>query len=389
MQEHIKISLVIPTRERAETLKYTIQTALNQKLEAYEVIVSDNFSQDNTKEVVDSFDDSRLKYVNTMQRLTMTENFSFGVSQAKGEYIITIGDDDGIMPNAIDELAELIDIYPSMLYFWPRHGYIWPSATGPSRLERIIIEKGSLFKVNLKDRLRSMLQKGICFSSGMPTTYHSATHRSIFDKIKTSTGTYYQTPNPDAFMLLTLPVFSEFATNVGYPLSVNGHSPKSNSGRQLNIDEDTAKKKSGEVEKFIQEFDSYKLHQSIPKGFPKTVSFVLDTFLYTRDLHAAYYLKLKTNYSAMWAYAWQIFFLNDIFEPVKRRKEIQQNESFSAATYLLYSLLFFTFLNLIKKLSIKSRQEKNFQALFDQNPPKNVNEFVTFVYQHQSLIKKH
>lgn len=378
MYKNIKISLVIPTRERAETLKYTIQTALNQKLEEYEVIVSDNFSQDNTKQVVDGFGDSRLRYVNTMQRLSMTENFSFGVSQAKGEYIIVIGDDDGVMPNAIDQLSKFIISHPSKLYVWPRHGYIWPSSHKKSKLERLA-QRSQPEKIDLREQLKSTLKKGLCLNSRMPNTYHSATHCSIFEEIKRQTGQYYQTTNPDEFMLFTLPVFSEFTVNIGYALTANGHSVKSNSGRQLNTEKKSTKNELGEVEKFISEYGEYKLHQSIPSDFPTTACFVMDTFLRVRDLYPKHYANYNINYSGMWAYAWQIFNLKNLLEPVKRRKELQEYEAFNAITYLTFSLLFFVYLKIIKKVAPQSKQEKAVQNIFNETPPNDINEFVNFI----------
>ena len=98
--QHTKpfISVIIPTRERADTLLFAIKTAFDQNSDDYEVIVSDNFSQDNTKEVVESFSDPRLVYVNSGRRLSMCDNYEFGLEHARGEYIIFIGDDDAIMP---------------------------------------------------------------------------------------------------------------------------------------------------------------------------------------------------------------------------------------------------------------------------------------------------
>jgi glycosyltransferase involved in cell wall biosynthesis len=377
MLNPIKVSVVIPTRERAETLEYTIKTALNQTLQAYEVIVSDNFSQDHTKQVFDSFNDARLKYVNTMQRLSMTDNFNFGVSHATGDYIIIIGDDDGIMPNAIDKFCKVIDTHPSDLYTWPRHGYVWPSNNKGAQLERIA-EVSEPVEINIRKQLGQMLQKGLLLNSAMPNTYHSATHRRVYDEIKKETGKYHQTTNPDEFMLFTLPAYREYAVNVGEALTANGHSPKSNSGTTLNKKNKGKNAGLTEIDKFINEQSDYQIHTSIPSGFPKTVSFVLDTFLVTRDLYTEFYKAYKTNYSGMWAYAWTIFNLKNFMEPVRRRKELQQHESFNAAAYLLLKVLFFIYLN-IKKVNLKSNKNKHIQDKFLKNSPKNIVEFVNFL----------
>src|SRR5215207_8249326 len=102
------ISLIIPTRERAETLFFALQTALDQVSDSYEVIVSDNFSQDNTEQVVRNFNDPRLRYFNTGKRLSMSDNWEFALGKARGEYIVYIGDDDAMMPGGINRLETLI-----------------------------------------------------------------------------------------------------------------------------------------------------------------------------------------------------------------------------------------------------------------------------------------
>lgn len=384
MLNPIKISVIIPTRERAETLEFTIKTALNQALQEYEVIVSDNFSQDHTKLVFDSFNDQRLRYVNTKKRLSMTDNFNFGVSHAKGDYIIIIGDDDGILPNAIDKLSEVIEAHPSELYTWPRHGYIWPTELKKPQLERVA-DVCRLTNINLRNKLGRMLKKGLLLNSSMPNTYHSATHRNVFDEIKKATGKYYQTTVPDEFMLFTLPVYREYAVNIGEALTANGHSPKSNSANTFHKNNKKNNIELTEVDRFFTEQSEYSIHTNIPPGFPWAVRFILDTFLVTRDLYPKFYENFKINYSAMWAYAWIIAKVKNYLEPIKLRKELQKHESFSWVTYVVFSLMFTVYLKVFKKLLPKSKQEKSIQLHFNDNPPNDINEFVNFINDLKSM----
>ena len=59
-----KFSVIIPTRERSDTLQSSLKTCVGQDYDNLEIIVSDNFSTDNTREVVESFDDPRIRYIN-------------------------------------------------------------------------------------------------------------------------------------------------------------------------------------------------------------------------------------------------------------------------------------------------------------------------------------
>ena len=105
----LKISLIIPTRERSHYLYYALQTALQIKDDNIEIIVSDNFSHDNTSAVVERFTDTLLKYIRTPNRVSMRENFNSAALKSTGDYIIFFGDDDGILPGQFKYLRRILE----------------------------------------------------------------------------------------------------------------------------------------------------------------------------------------------------------------------------------------------------------------------------------------
>ena len=100
----MKISIIIPTRERAEFLRYSVRTALEIQDKNFEIIVCNNASRDNTEAVVKSLSDPRVHYVYTGSRISMRENFNFALKHSTGEYVIFLGDDDGIVPTSSNSL---------------------------------------------------------------------------------------------------------------------------------------------------------------------------------------------------------------------------------------------------------------------------------------------
>jgi glycosyltransferase involved in cell wall biosynthesis len=70
-------SVVIPTYNRANLLKYGIQTVLEQKFGDFEIVVSDNCSSDNTEEIVKNLNDPRIKYFKTEKNIPMLENWRY------------------------------------------------------------------------------------------------------------------------------------------------------------------------------------------------------------------------------------------------------------------------------------------------------------------------
>ena len=95
MKSHPRFSVVVPTRERCETLRHCMRTILNQSCEDFELVIMDNRSADQTQDIVSSFDDERIQYFCSDVRLSMRDNWELALSHIRGQYTIYIGDDDG------------------------------------------------------------------------------------------------------------------------------------------------------------------------------------------------------------------------------------------------------------------------------------------------------
>ena len=57
-----KVTIAIPTYNRAQLLKISMQSVLDQDYPDFRILVLDNASSDNTEEVVRSFSDTRITY---------------------------------------------------------------------------------------------------------------------------------------------------------------------------------------------------------------------------------------------------------------------------------------------------------------------------------------
>src|SRR5690349_5627331 len=125
--DQTKFTIIVPTRERADTLYYCLQTLVRQKYENFEILVSDNFSNDNTEQVVRSVADSRIRYINTGRRLEMSRNFEFALSHIKDGWISYLGDDDGLMPNALVHADNVIRETRCKALSSKWHHYTWPN----------------------------------------------------------------------------------------------------------------------------------------------------------------------------------------------------------------------------------------------------------------------
>ena len=93
-----KVSVFIPTFNRAHMLRKSISSVLGQTYDDFEIIISDNASEDATESVVRSFDDNRIRYIRNSRNIGLRGNWNRAFALTRGEYIAIFPDDDVMLP---------------------------------------------------------------------------------------------------------------------------------------------------------------------------------------------------------------------------------------------------------------------------------------------------
>ena len=103
-----KLSICIPTYNRAALLRETLENVIAQATNEVEIVVSDNASPDNTEEIVRGFQKRfpRLTYFRQSENRGADRNYLNAVACAQGEYCWLLGDDDLLEDGAIACLLE-------------------------------------------------------------------------------------------------------------------------------------------------------------------------------------------------------------------------------------------------------------------------------------------
>lgn len=110
-----KISLCVPTCNRASLLRQCLSTLLAQTARDVEVLVVDNGSVDETEAVVGAFSqDPRLRYVRNPQNLGPQGNWNRCLELARGEHIAICHDDDLYAPDFAEACSAFLDRHPSV-----------------------------------------------------------------------------------------------------------------------------------------------------------------------------------------------------------------------------------------------------------------------------------
>lgn len=110
MSEKILISICIPTYNRASYLDICLQSILHYKGDNIEVLIQDNDSPDNTREIVKKYDDTRFHYEKNDINIGPVKNIWKLFNKARGEYVFCLTDDDYFLPGSIQKLVDFIEL---------------------------------------------------------------------------------------------------------------------------------------------------------------------------------------------------------------------------------------------------------------------------------------
>lgn len=111
-------SVIIPTYNRAGLIGRCLKSVIDQTYSNWEAIVIDNFSEDNTEEIVQGFGDDRIHYFKNHNYGVISVSRNFGLDRAKGDWIAFLDSDDAWMPNKLEMVAPYMEKY-DIVY----HGY--------------------------------------------------------------------------------------------------------------------------------------------------------------------------------------------------------------------------------------------------------------------------
>jgi len=108
-----KVSILLPSFNRAHLLYRAIKSILSQTFQDFELIIVDDGSSDNTEEVVKSFKDSRIIYIRHDKNKGASAARNTGLQVAGGEYIAFQDSDDEWLPEKLEKQIKVFETAPS------------------------------------------------------------------------------------------------------------------------------------------------------------------------------------------------------------------------------------------------------------------------------------
>lgn len=233
------LSIVIPTRNRANYAIATIKSILSISSPRLELVIQDSSDTRVLEELINSnISDSRLRYNYSEPPVSAVANFNIAANLATGEYVCFIGDDDGVNPEIMQAVFwakanDLDALRPNLVA-----NYFWPDIHAHAGLER---HAGKLFILNFTGKVtfpvadiearKCVRNAGLTYlDTYLPKIYHGIVRKKCLDKVQCLTGEHFKGLSPDIFGALAVSNFVTRMAAIDYPLTISGTSFFSGAG---------------------------------------------------------------------------------------------------------------------------------------------------------------
>lgn len=284
MTEHLTV--IIPTRDRADVLKYTLAATLSLIDPKMTVLVSDNASVDETPTLLSTFQDPRLKVIRTPVRVSMRENWEYALRHVSNGWVTVIGDDDAILPGAHETVQRIAAETGAEAIRSQTAEFVWGTKGRTSTLS-IPLARG--YSIRHTPRELSRVMSGKQPYTTLPVLYNGGFIKiDALKRIALSDGSVFGSSIPDVYTGIALCSVLDYYVFCKEPLAINGASHHSGGTAAMASNSAAPKPETDPFRKFVNEND-VPFHPLIPllsdgSIVPSIHTFVLETFLTAQSL---------------------------------------------------------------------------------------------------------
>lgn len=268
--EKYLLSIIIPTKNREyyciKTLEHIIKVIGNRS--DIQVLIQDNSTSSILSDYMENLRNDYLKYFHIQESISFVDNFHLAVDNSEGEYIMMLGDDDGILPYIFDILkaasnSDIDAIIPDLgaVYFWPsQKDIIKKSHKG------LLIHSKNPIKVKLvetRNGIKKLLSKaGQSYQQfDLARLYHGIIKRNVLKR--NSNNKFFGGLTPDIYGSISASLNAKKSIRISLPITISGICDKSGSS------DSATGKHTGNLKDapHFRGHSEYKWVESIPKFY--------------------------------------------------------------------------------------------------------------------------
>ena len=226
---------------------------------------------------MDSLASPKVRYVRSDDPLAMSENWELAVSHADGEYVLVIGDDDGLLLHALQYLDRLLQARPVKVLRWERVSYQWPDT-------RLMPYSDNMLHLPLVCRDQWMWGREVILMAAkrgaqtrLPMLYNSAIHKDLLAELRQRTGRVFGAAAPDVYSGFAFAYLAGSYLSCGVPITISGGSRHS-TGMVHNMPKEPIYQEAASLnEKF-----GFRQHPKVP-DVPAISAMIADAFQWAKD----------------------------------------------------------------------------------------------------------
>ncbi len=121
----MSFSVIIPLYNKAGTIARAIQSVLHQTVQAFEIVVVNDGSEDGGPAIVQDFNDPRIRLLNQANRGVSAAR-NLGIRESRFELIAFLDADDEWLPTYLEHVRKLVDLFPACGFYATRYFYQEP-----------------------------------------------------------------------------------------------------------------------------------------------------------------------------------------------------------------------------------------------------------------------
>ena len=288
LKDYPLFTVIIPQKDRSEYLIHTLRTCTIQDYPNFEIIVSDDCSQDESVAVVRELakKDDRIKLFAHNHHLGMRDNFEFALDQVRKGYVMALGGDDGLVPGCIWRMYEILSSTKKELLTWTPAGFTYPDKEGGKNIFYVKRKKNSGIKfINSETFLNKIASTFFYEIDECPMLFmKGVASTDLIDRVKSRTkdNTFYSCPTPDGFSGIVLAGEVEDYAFSYEPLSITGSTTKSQ-GRNYDRNDEKSRQ---EAQQFFNDNLIRTMHAELASQqySPLVTLMAADYLLTARDL---------------------------------------------------------------------------------------------------------
>jgi len=107
------VSVIIPVHNKGFFLKDTLDSVLGQTFQNFEIVIVDSELSNNAKQIVDTFEDKRIKYF-YKEKAGINAARNLGIKNSRGKYIAMLEADDVWSPEKLQKQVDILNQNPQV-----------------------------------------------------------------------------------------------------------------------------------------------------------------------------------------------------------------------------------------------------------------------------------